>query len=134
MTFLLRSHRFVRLLAAWLLLWFLVMAMPQPLPLQVAPLADPCPAAGVGAIEEAHAGGHAPACEAAQQPGLHAGHGAGATSHCPLCLHAAAAPPPRLGPRLPVFAPEDRTSRRPRISLRVRTDAPPPARGPPRLS
>ena len=140
------SHRFIRLVAAWLLLWFLVMAVPAPLPL--AQVAEPCSAAGSDVAarpldaapsgaelqdEQNHAG-HLLACADAQQPDVHAGHGAGAATHCPLCLHAAAPPHPRLAAAAPAIAPDDRTSAPPRLHLRVRSDAPPPARGPPRLS
>jgi hypothetical protein len=125
-----RSHRFARLLAAWLLLWFVVMSLPQT-------LAQPAQAPSASASEcDDHEGhhGHEIVRDHAQHEDVHAAHGSGATKHCPLCLHAAAPPPPLIAAASPEIAPADRASTPRRIHLPVRTDAPPPARGPPLLS
>ena len=109
-----RTRTFGRLLAAWLLLSFIVMtAVPMAAGASVPSIADDI---------------------CAQSPSLHAGHGDGSVSHCPLCMHAAAPPPGPFAERLAAEAPVAPPAASPRSVARVRTDAPPPARGPPDFS
>lgn len=138
-----RSRRFGRLLAAWLLLWFVVMG--------AAPVGPLLAAAGLHSHESVasdaeddsdcgsdhhHAGDAAQAIDgfASSQVDAHAGHGANSLSHCPLCLHCGAPPPVPVA----VLAADDTTAERPARAVgsvrRTRTDVPPPARGPPALS
>ncbi len=122
-----RSRTFARLLAAWLLLWFAAMGM-QPWRADTAagqrtPNAVAHAGHAEGPRDETHGSGHA-----------HAGHAVAGSVHCPLCLHAAAPPPPLLSERLPDAAPLSRPAVGSRTLPRVRTDVPPPARGPPLLS
>jgi hypothetical protein len=131
-----RSRILVRPLAAWLLLWFVLMAGA---PYRAVP-ALPSSHGGVAAHDSAHvhAGHHAHA--EAEEDGdddhdaADGGDSGGHASHCPLCLHAAA-PPLRfaagamagLPPAPPQAVPAD-------APLRLHSAAPPPARGPPSLS
>jgi hypothetical protein len=120
-----RLRTFSRFLAAWLVMWFVAMT--------AGPLAQQ-PAAGLEAGHHHHAAQQAqPAFDEGTQD-LHASHGSGSASHCPLCLHAAA-PPPLLACN-PGAGDPPSAAIRPcaKAHARVRTDAPPPARGPPVLS
>jgi hypothetical protein len=142
-----RSRRFGRLMAAWLLLWFLAMSG-APLGAPSGVLNAHSPPSIKGDAKDVADCGHAahhhhPDHDQAAQPldpcaagpeDVHARHAAGSLSHCPLCLHGAA-PPPVV---LPAFAAADTPVERPahvtRSVRRPRTDVPPPARGPPALS
>lgn len=120
-----RSTRpYARLLAAWLLLWFMAMtAMPMGVPhAGELPDGDIC--------VQSDAGHEAPAPSADR----HAGHGDASMAHCPLCLQAAAPPPLQLAQGLASQTPQAPADANRRSAPRVRTDAPPPARGPPVLS
>lgn len=126
-----------RFLAAWLLLWFVAMAAsPLPLPHQAghakAGHVDESRAACAG--HHAHAG-HAPqACAGADDLYADGNGDAANPSHCPVCLHVAAPPSPPLARMLPDAAPGATASASFDTQLRIRTAAPPPARGPPQLS
>lgn len=127
-----RSSRLARLVAAWVLAWFVAMA--------AAPFAAVAQAPGVCDAAAAHAGheGHAAAaCDDDPAARLHAAHAeraTGAGAHCPVCMHAAA-PPPALALASPAHAAPDTAAAPATIEpLRVHTAAPPPPRGPPRLS
>lgn len=126
------TRRMARLVAGWVLLWFVVMTAA---PLGAAPaMHEAC--ADFAAHAE-HAGHAAQACDADAAADIHAAHaerGAGGTGHCPVCLHAAAPPPPLAGERLPGIVPASVHAAAPAAPLRVRTAAPPPARGPPPFS
>lgn len=114
-----RSRRLGRLLAAWLLLWFVAMA--------AVPITPP---ASLGA----HLEHDAQSCDDVLEQDLHAAHASGSLSHCPVCMHAAASPPPQLWPRFAADTPADRPAAHRRTHVSTRTDVPPPARGPPVLS
>lgn len=141
-----QSHRFGRLLAVWLLLWFISMSagplgpMFQRAALSYGSAAEYVAAdnTALQALEHEH---HRP--ELAAQPGdlctgsqadVHAGHGTGSQSHCPLCLHCAAPPPAAFAQILGADAPFQRPALLPFGTLHVRSDAPAPPRGPPVLS
>ena len=132
------SRRFGRLLAVWLLLWFVAMATTRVPP--ALGTADPHVAAAIASAHVDHEGHHGHVAEESADDGaevavnVHAGHASGSLSHCPLCAHGAAPPPTLFAPAPagevatgPVAAPAA-------APLRVRTDAPPPARGPPLFS
>lgn len=139
-----RYRRFGRLLAAWLLLWFLAMSAAPFVPLSAA---GPRAAASADSETEDVANcdaaehHHHHAEQSAQEPDacapsqvdVHAGHGAGSLSHCPLCLQGAAPPPEVLAALLRADAPAERPAVVSRSVRRTRTDVPPPARGPPLL-
>lgn len=118
------TRPYARLLAAWMLLWFMAMtAMPMGMPhAGELPEGDIC--------VQADAGHEALGASTDQ----HAGHGDASMSHCPLCLQAAAPPPPQFAQGAASPAPQAPADANRRSALRVRTDAPPPARGPPALS
>jgi hypothetical protein len=138
-----RSRRFGRLLAAWLLLWFVLMSAAPVGPLLTAAAShspesvasDSEDAADCGSDHD-HIGHAAQALDGftTSQVDAHAGHGANSLSHCPLCLHCGAPPAAAVA----VLAADDATAERPPPALgsvrRTRTDVPPPARGPPALS
>jgi hypothetical protein len=88
--------------------------------------------AAMPAGHEGHAAHEHPAC--GDDEGGGDAHAAGHQSHCPLCLHAAAPPPSLSGERVASAAagalPPAACSR----GVPVRTDVPPPARGPPLAS
>lgn len=146
-----RSRCFGRLLAAWLLLWFLAMSAAPLGPLSslgglrstasVANEAQHVADCGAGAAEHQHSHHHQPG-QAAETPDtcagvpvdVHAGHTAGSLSHCPLCLHGAAPPVVVLAALAGAGAPAERATAARRSVLRTRTEAPPPARGPPDAS
>lgn len=121
----LRQHHGIgRLLAAWLLLWFGAMSATPPAPPRGVDHA------GAGCMaHHAHSGDHSPACvddlgdAHAQDP-----------SHCPVCLHAAAPPPPQRVLALPHGLPGDPPEASFDAFVPPRTAAPPPARGPPRFA
>lgn len=136
-----RVRRFARLLAAWLLLSFIAMAAAPIGQLRAAdapvvaiskPADEHCAdAEDHGQHDHVSPGEH----EAEPDSGhRHAGHAAGSVSDCPLCMHAAAPPPPQLAPRLAGGAPSGCPTTGQRTPVRVRTAAPPPGRGPPVLS
>ncbi len=141
-----RSRRFGRLLAAWLLLWFVVMSAAPLGPLSaLGGLHSAASIASEGDVDDCGTAAHQHHDhdeEAAQPPDgsaaspldVHAGHGAGSLSHCPLCLHGAAPPPVVLASSSGAEAPAERPAAAPRSVPRTRTDVPPPARGPPALS
>jgi hypothetical protein len=134
-------HGLGRLLAGWLLLWFVAMAA-APLALPTTPAAAHEANAGhaMHAAHDAHAGhaGHAGheahAVSVADPHENHAGHSAGSAAHCPLCLHAAAPPQAAPAQPLPGDAPSLQVAAMAAVVLRVRSDAPPPGRGPPAFS
>ena len=132
------SRRLGRLLAVWLLLWFVAMAATRVLPPAGADQARLVAAASAHADHQGHHQGHVadePAQgEAEVAVGLHAGHASGSVSHCPLCTHGAAPPPPQFAALPAGAAPIDHPGAQRAAPVRVRTDAPPPARGPPLLS
>jgi hypothetical protein len=122
-----------RFMAAWFLLWACVMAA-APIPA----LRDGGHAAAAGARLDltAHALHQPPHCGDADvgPPAAHQGHEPGSASHCPMCMQAAAPPPPHdasdlVEPR-PAHIPESGYG----VALRVRAAMPPPARGPPVFS
>lgn len=137
------SRPFVRLLAAWLLLSFVLMAASAYRGATVAPVAGEEGAPAGSIAHEAHAGhdghhgqharpgpeeGDENAAAPSEQPRDHH------ANHCPLCLHAAAPPasvPPGGLPSLPPTSPQAGfvTAHVPR-----QTATPPPARGPPSFS
>lgn len=126
-----RSSRLARLVAAWVLAWFVAMAAAPFASLAQSP--DGCEPAA------AHAGheGHALACDedpAAEVHAAHAERGTGAGSHCPVCMHAAAPPPALSLVPLAHAAPQAAAAPASIEPPRVHTAAPPPPRGPPRLS
>lgn len=132
------SRRFGRLFAVWLLVWFMSMVAARVPPAAgVASLGAAAAVAATQADHEHHHGQVAeePDAEAGPTgPQLHSGHASGSPSHCPLCTHGAAPPPPAFA-----SAPgADHAGERPAAPAlpapRVRTDAPPPARGPPLFS
>lgn len=143
----LRNFRgFGRLLAGWLLLWFLAMAVVTPPALQEVAPAVPLASAAADGADEA-CGSHAHEARAHAQdadPTLHAhagdaadahgGHAAGSAVHCPLCLHSAA--PPQSAAMQPARddAPGLRVAAADAPAPRVRSAAPPPGRGPPFFS
>ncbi len=119
-----RSRGTARLLAAWLVLWFAVMA--------VGPRVDAAPGPHAAA---GFASAHDDLCiqDEHASPASHPAHGTGLLGHCPLCLHAAAplSIPIRHegGARASVACAPP-----PRAQVRVRATTPPPARGPPAFS
>jgi hypothetical protein len=127
----LRGHRRLgRILAAWLLLWFVAMAWStSPPDLHV----------------HAHAHSFDPVASAAGEEGpcpqhehagvdVHAGHASGSVSHCPLCAHGAA-PAPELWANAAPSQPPSEPLRAPRASeAHGLIELSPPARGPPVLS
>jgi len=144
-----RCRRIGRLLAAWLLLWFVAMAAAPITPLaglrdatSAAPVASDasdaahCAHSGHGTNDDHHARlGHDPqSCDDTVEKDRHAGHASGSFSHCPVCMHAASPPPPQLWPRFAGDTPAERFAALLRTHVRTRTDVPPPARGPPVLS
>jgi hypothetical protein len=138
-----RSRSIGRYLAVWLLLWFVAMSARPVLPLsgaQSACLVAPAESGAEHAEHEGHEGhedGHAQACSDTQEAdgdGGHGGHAAGSPQHCPLCMHAAAPPPPHVAYDSGSVAPADPGATLSRVPLRVRATLPPPARAPPLLS
>lgn len=133
------SRRLGRLLALWLLLWFVAMAVtrvPPPVGADQAPSATAVASAHVD-HEGHHHGTMADEREASHSDsavGLHGAHASGSPSHCPLCTCGAAPPPPQFAPAQADEQPADCPAARTDSPLRVRTDAPPPARGPPLFS
>ena len=124
-----RSRKLGRLLAAWLLLWFVAMgAMPIP------PMASLGTDAWATPPVETHSGHDAHSGDDPIDQDPHAGHASGSLSHCPVCMHAAASPPAQAGPSSTASTPGDRPSAHHRTHVARRTDVPPPARGPPVLS
>lgn len=130
-----RSSRIARLVAGWVLAWFVAMA--------AAPFASLAQASGDCGASAAHAGhegheGHiAAACDGDPASGVHAAHAeraTGAGAHCPVCMHAAAPPPALVLAQLVHAAPDTAATPASIEPLRVHTAAPPPPRGPPRLS
>ncbi|GGH66964.1 hypothetical protein GCM10010975_36300 [Comamonas phosphati] len=137
------ARRFSRFLMAWLLLWFVAMAMPlkgldvledawSATVSTIGPNAsDICTytegeATGVYQIHDAEVPG--------SPSDLHSGHASGDPSHCPLCLQAAA-PPGSLLARIPGSgAPSEPRYVQHYMHEQVRTDVPPPARAPPVFS
>jgi hypothetical protein len=150
-----RAHAFGRFLAAWLLLWFVAMAA-GPLPssggslggavvasaspegheeLPCAHSEEPATAAhdGHGAHDIAANDRHA-SDDGEALADSHAGHATGSSSHCPLCLHAAA-PLQWPGAAVPATFATARPSCTGRSApLRMRAGMAPPQRGPPALS
>ena len=135
-----RSRSIGRYFAVWLLLWFVAMAARPVLPLSGAHsacLAAPAESGAEHAGHEGHEDGHAQACSDAQEADGDSGHGdhaAGSPQHCPLCMHAAAPPPPHVAYDSGSVAPADPGAAFLRVPLRVRATLPPPARAPPLLS
>lgn len=138
------SRGFGRLLAGWLLLWFVAMAVTPPALQAIAP-AVPVAGAAAGDLHEdcgsqadeaspdalhAHHALHAQ--DGAADP--HAGHAAGSAVHCPLCLHAGAPPQAASAQPSPGDAPGLQVAAAEAPALRVRSAAPPPGRGPPLFS
>lgn len=124
-----------RLLAAWLLLWFVTMpAAPSPL-LHAPGQAGPGHAGESRADctgHDAHAGHPGQACTGTGE--LHAGDEGNAANppHCPVCLHVSAPPAPPRAAAQPNAAPDPPAGKSFDTPLGIRTAAPPPARGPPR--
>jgi hypothetical protein len=119
-----RSRSTGRVIAAWLLLWFVVMTARGA-------LLQPQAASGSCDAVAAHAAHHHAACgDEEEQADPHAG------SHqdCPVCMHGAAPPPPAVALVGASPAPVDRTLRPRRSHVPAQAVAPPPARGPPLVS
>jgi hypothetical protein len=133
-----RSRSIGRYFAVWLLLWFVAMAARPMVPLPGVHSACQVALAESGAGHAGHQGhehdGHAQACADAPQADVHDGHASGSPQHCPLCMHAAAPPPPPIACDRGSVAPADLGAPLARVHLRVRTALPPPARAPPLLS
>jgi hypothetical protein len=114
-----RHHRtFSRIFAGWLLLWLVTMTTAPP---AQSPVGMVVPSAEQGADNCAH------------EDMQHTGHAAGSATHCPLCAHGAT-PPPILQAEPVAHAGDFHSELRDQAPLRLRTDVPPPARGPPALS
>jgi hypothetical protein len=140
------SHRLGRLLAAWLLLWCLAMtAVPIPPPVLVK--SDRAMQVAGSGAEVSHCGevqdehhahdaheGHRPDASGQIPTDAHGDHGSGSVSHCPMCTHAAAPELAQPGQMPTVGCAGVRLLVEHSGTLRVRTDAPPPGRGPPALS
>jgi hypothetical protein len=130
-----RSGRRARLVAAWVLAWFVAM--------QATALLRPVPAvlpgaAAVHAAQSADTGASAEDCEehGAQSHGSVPGEHSGADHlvQCPGCLFSTAPPPPAFAPPA---APAVATAAAPRAvaqAPRPSSFPQPPARGPPRFS
>lgn len=128
-----QSRTIGRALAAWLLLWFCAMALPVPVA-AIAPADEVALAAmqsDCGGDAHHHAAGAAAQHDTHDAPAGHGGHGAGASQHCPLCVHAAAPPLALSDAQAAAAAPDAVPAQGAAAPLRVRTDAPFPARGPP---
>lgn len=128
------SRRFVRLLAAWMLLSFVLMAASAYRGATVAPATD---REGTSAGHAAHGAHHAHAgpeegdenaAAPSEQPRDHH------ANHCPLCLHAAA-PPASVPPGgLPSLPPTSLQAGFVTAHVPLQAATPPPARGPPSSS
>ncbi|GAB3764002.1 hypothetical protein GCM10028796_18270 [Ramlibacter monticola] len=132
------ARRFGRLLAVWLLLWFVAMATTGVPP--ALGTGDAQVAAALAGAHVDHEGHHGHAAEESAGDdtevavNVHAGHASGSPSHCPLCAHGAAPPPTQFAPAPAGEVATDPAAAPGAAPPRVRTDAPPPARGPPLLS
>jgi hypothetical protein len=135
-----RARRSGRFLAAWLLLWFIAMAAPigslgraEAHGVSISVAADEHCTEGHEHTHQ-HLAGSGEHGAGPHTDHLHTGHAGGSLSHCALCMHAAAPPALQFAPRFAGESASDRPMATRRTSVRVRTAAPPPGRGPPVIS